>query len=210
MHQDIVISELQRLIDASPSKVVVRPRLGHANTSSETLKVAGESFLAAIADQTGGIIVADGRICLLGGDNAEGDTLASLNQLDGGYPRLFPGVLIVAYDVYGGLFGLDAEAKSPRDATVGYLPPDSYIWENLEIGHSLFVEWSMSADVAAFYAPIEKDSGFPACKAGEAISFAPPLWAAPFGPKTRMSTMPATGLLLCRAGLAASLEAMPG
>lgn len=175
MGQKDTLRSLQRHIDASKWKVTVCPRQGHANMASELLGIAGSSALGTLIDQTGGLVVADGFIKHLGGDNATGDSLRQANGLDGSSKLDVPsslGALVVAVDAFGGIFALPSQAIDPMQATVRYLPYDSMVWEDFRIGHGSFVAWSMGDPARGLY----PQQGGCDMAYGQVIRCEPPLW----------------------------------
>lgn len=180
MGQIDTLRGLQRLIDTTSGKVTVCPRQGRGNTARSLLGIAGGSALGTIIDQTGGIVVADGFVKHLGGDNATGDSLARVNGLDGASGSAVPstlGALVVAVDAFGGLFALPSQAMDSSQATVRYLPYDSMVWEDLRIGHGDFVAWTMGDQMRELY---PKQPGCDLSR-GQLVRCEPPLWMHPRG-----------------------------
>jgi hypothetical protein len=111
--------------------------------------------MGALALHTGGLLVDDGWLRVLGGGDDRG--LPSLPQANGlpgdGQP---PAALLVAYDVLGGRF----EVNGPEPATVGrpgrpgevcYFGPDTLTWESLDAGHSDWLSWIAADGTTEFY-----------------------------------------------------------
>jgi len=58
--------------------------------------------------------------------------------------------------------------------------PDNLLWENLNIGHSQFVDWCIDGDVDKFYESFawnESEEIIKNVKRGNCISFYPFLWS---------------------------------
>lgn len=117
------------------------------------LQVTTHSLLGALAYQTGGVLVDDGWLRLLGSPSPRVPCgLVEWNQLDGQASPL-AGALIVAHDVLGGVFAVNGGAPFDRAAHVHYFAPDRLAWESLEVAYSSFVAWAFTAAVADFYRP---------------------------------------------------------
>ena len=144
------------------------------------LQVTTRSMLGAIAYETGGVSVADGLVRLLG--SGGGRSLVRTAEvagcpLDGSYPDF----IIVADDVLGGLFALNGgRFGANRQGEVFHLAADDAVWAPLGVGHTDFVAWCLTGDLAQFYGPLADLHEFKALPrpAFDAVySFYPFLWA---------------------------------
>lgn len=173
------------------------------------LQVSTHSTLGAIAWETGGILVDDGWLRLLGSASREIPTdLRAWN--DRTSPLQLPGVLIVAHDAVGGVFAVNADALPGESGGVWYFAPSTLQWQDLQRGYSAFVEWTFSGDLDRFYrttrwetwrkdaARLNGDYGF---------SIHPFLWAAgpPIDRRSRQA-IPITELWPLERDLAAQME----
>lgn len=83
--------------------------------------------------------------------------------------------MIVAHDVLGGLFALDASSRHAL-----YFAPDTLRSDNLELGYTDFLEWALLGAVDAFYESLrwtgwrDEVGRLPA---GRALSVFPPPWS---------------------------------
>jgi len=112
----------------------------------EWLQVTTRSPLGAIALHTGGLLVDDGWLRVLGsGCDRLPRTLASWN---GAPPRLTLGRL-VADDALGGCF---AWFDEPR--TLHYFAPDTLRWEDLGLGYTDWLATMLGDGLEAFYASL--------------------------------------------------------
>ncbi len=138
------------------------------------LQVSTRSTLGAITFSTGGILVDGGYLRLLGS----------------GHPRLprdivgwntgrSSGFLLIADDAVGGFFALNGGALGEDTGSVYYFAPDTLRWEPLEIGYSVFVQWSLSEKLHDFYASL-RWSGWQAdiqhLTTDQCFNFYPFLW----------------------------------
>lgn len=168
---------IQSWINNSRWKVQIISRKDHNDRCESLLGISEHSTLGTIINYVGGISSANGVIRHFGGNNKFDLSIKCVNQLSGRVPNAFKGVLVVADDIYGGLFGINNSIRIAKPGVMLYLPPDSYVWESLGIGHSAFVNWTMSGDVALFYkkyenVPVEGNIPF-----DKSLDYNPPLWA---------------------------------
>src|SRR6202035_2181748 len=119
------------------------------------LQVTTRSPLGSIALETGGILVDECWLRLLGGTEP-GETVGLLtwNGLLPNAPPLVPGALVVAIDVLGGLFVINDVAFPDGRGHIWYFGPDTLEWLDTEMGYSDFVRWTVAGDVDRFYADL--------------------------------------------------------
>lgn len=145
------------------------------------IQVTTRSYLGVIAYNTGGILIDDGWIKLLGSPHPEvyGD-LASWNGLDEGTALLpiIEGVFVIAYDVSGGFFALNGGRLGAAN-TVFYFAPDCLEWEDTELSYSEFIQWIADGDLGLFYETCRFE-GWEEVVLGlepkQVLSYYPPLW----------------------------------
>lgn len=112
--------------------------------SLKRLHVGEGSYLGEIVGTYSKVALCNGYFRLLCG--AGDNSIIEINAVNkNGMPELFPGALIVAYDINGNLFALNSGAC--RDAAMGsllYLTKDSFVWENLDLRYAQFLKWMSS------------------------------------------------------------------
>ncbi len=174
---DNALNLIQSWINHSRWKVQIIPRTDHNDECDSLLGISEHSTLGTIINHVGGISAANGVIRHFGGNNKFDLSIKCVNQLTNGSPNAFKGVLVVADDIYGGLFGINNSMTIAKPGVMLYLPPDSYVWESLDVGHSAFVNWTMSGDVALFYKRYEKVPVTGNIPFDKVLDYNPPLWA---------------------------------
>jgi len=113
------------------------------------LQVTRRSTLGALAADTGGLLVDHGWLRHLGGGCALlPRDLATWNGL-GGSAR-WEGAMLVADDVLGGFFAINGGGLPGNPGDMAYLAPDSVQWEAMEMGHSTFVDWTLTGQLDEF------------------------------------------------------------
>jgi hypothetical protein len=122
--------------EASNSVDLLPPDAGARDSIREKVGVSLESALGAVIHETGGILVDQGWLRILGS----------------GCPRL-PRVarvdrqwILIADDVVGGFFALHAP-----DGEVRYLAPDTLEWEMLGMRYSGWLRWALTENLGKYY-----------------------------------------------------------
>ncbi|MCI1186561.1 DUF2625 domain-containing protein [Hymenobacter sp. DH14] len=139
---------VQGWIAAAKNKVQVLPKTGgRADSVLLAAQVTTRSPMGAVVYETGGILVDNGWLRILGSGSP------SLNRdLMGWNKDKQKGLLLVADDVLGGFFALNGGAFG--QATLGkiyYLAPDNLEWEPLDRGYSDFLVFCFSGHLEKFY-----------------------------------------------------------
>lgn len=137
------------------------------------MQVTTRSPLGALAYHTGGVLIADGWLRVLG---AGCPRLArSLHRWNGlGADRRWPGGLLIADDAAGGFFSWERATQ-----TVAYFAPDTLQWEDLELGYGQWLGAMLSDRFATFYEDLRCEAWqatSPDINADRTLLFAPPLW----------------------------------
>lgn len=121
------------------------PSVGRENVLL-SLQVTTRSPLGAIAYETGGILVDDGWLRILGSGHGKlGRNIVTWNE------GRAEGFLLVADDVLGGFFAINGGALGADQGKLYYLAPETLAWEALEIGYMAFVEWAFTRQLRQFY-----------------------------------------------------------
>jgi hypothetical protein len=165
----------------------------------ERLQVTLRSALGAQAFHTGGVFLDYKWLRLLGcGSQQIPLDVVSLTERLGFWPNAAepPTAVAFAIDVLGGVFAINGGAFSAEGAgSVFYFSPDRLTWENLNQGHSAFLQLMLSGRMATFYEPLrwtgwELESE--AVAGDQTICVYPPLWAAESHPieNTRRAIVP--------------------
>jgi len=135
-------------------KVVVLPKDNiRADKEIETAQVTTHSPMGAIIYETGGIIIEDGIIRILG----SGNTRLNRGIMEWNRDKSFtkdenPKFLLIADDVFGGFFAINGGFLSPDNlGKVFYFAPDTLKWENLDLNYSDFLVFCFSKNINEYY-----------------------------------------------------------
>lgn len=113
------------------------------------LQMTTRSTLGAVVWETGGLLVHDGWLRLLGsGTDDFSGVVAFYTQ----YYLANAGFLVVAHDVVGGVFAINTGGLDGNTGTIHYFAPDSLAWEDLGVGYTDFFNWALTGDITQFYA----------------------------------------------------------
>ncbi|WP_211322235.1 DUF2625 family protein [Sphingobacterium faecium] len=117
------------------------------------LQISTKSPVAAIVFETGGILIDHGWLRILGsGSNKlnrgimewnKGKTYSNEGE-KGGF-------LLIADDVIGGYFAINAGELGEDIGQIYYFAPHTSSWESLSCGYSDFINWSLNGDLDLFY-----------------------------------------------------------
>ena len=146
----------------------------------DKLQISGNSFLGAIIQNTSGVLI-DNWIRLLGSDSKNNRGIVSYNLInEDGIAEKIDKMLIVADDIVGGVFALNAGRFSEGIGDVWYFAPDTLEWESLEMKYSEFIAWIAQGEIDEFYSTMrwslwKEDSK--SVNFNEAILIYPFLWS---------------------------------
>ena len=137
------------ILNESDNKIRV-DKLDEYNTCMlNKMGIDEHSALGQVVANTYGITV-NGYIRILG----SGDGITSYNIMDYNIEleKYFDsGKLIVANDIFGGLFAINTENQDYNSGDILYFAPDTLEWENLEITYIELLEFVSSDDINLFY-----------------------------------------------------------
>ncbi len=145
------------------------------------LQVTTRSPMGAITFFNGGILIDNGWIRILGSGNDKlNRSIASWNK--GKTISKFgeqPKYLLVADDVVGGMYAINAGGLGTDMGKMYYFAPESLAWEALDLTYSDFLNFCFNGDVKGFYKDFhwegwEKD--IIKVIGDQAFSFMPFLW----------------------------------
>lgn len=160
-----------------------------ARSALHQLQVTTLSPLGAVVYETGGILIDNGWLRILGSGHPRlARSPASWTQsVTTG--RIFQ-ALLIADDVSGGFFALNGGEFGEDRGGVYYFAPDSLKWESLDTNYSGFLQWVLCGSLKQFYQSVrwtgwhEETSEM---KGDTVYSFYPFLWTEPQMPVEQRS-----------------------
>jgi hypothetical protein len=153
-----------------------------ADTALYRLQMNTSSLMAAVVYESGGILVDNGWIRILGSGS---DKLKrSLPEWNKGksFDEYGEGMafVLIADDVVGGFYALNGGQFGDEGiGQVFYFAPDNIKWEPLGIEYSDFIYWAFTGDIGQFYEGLRWknwEEEVLAMGADKAMSFSPYLW----------------------------------
>lgn len=174
---------VRKWIDSAKNKIEVLPvDTSRANDALYKTQVTTRSVMGAIIFSTGGILIDDGWIRILGsGSGKMQRTLPDWNKGKGF--REFgerPEYFLVADDAAGGFFAINYGLFGKDLENVYYLSPDDLEWEALSMNYEDFIWFCFTGDLKKFYSGVRWNSwqkDIQTIKADEAFYILPPLWS---------------------------------
>ena len=173
---------IQKWMDSAKNKIeVLKCDTTKAKDALYKTQVTTRSPMGAIIYSTGGIIIDDGWIRILG----SGCTRLDRSLPDWNKGKSFknfgecPSFFLVADDVIGGFFAINGGALGKDLGKIYYFASDNLKWEPLGLSYSDFLHFCFNGDLENFYSglrwknwknDVEKLNG------SQAFSFYPFLW----------------------------------
>jgi hypothetical protein len=155
-------------------RVEILPPSGDSANLLSWLQVSTRSHLGSVAYATGGILIDDGWLRIIGSghDRFKRDLRQWNDGRSGGF-------VLVADDVVGGFFALNSGALGQHIGGIYYWAPDTLAWESLGVGYGDFLEWTFSKGLAQFYEGLRWQGwqgDIAHINADQCLSFYPFLW----------------------------------
>ena len=138
-------SWIQELVAAAPSAQLLPRDPARADEALLAMQITVRSPLGALVHGSGGLLVDQGWLRLLGSGSAQLTRSVPAWNTNGS------GLLLVADDVVGGFFAINGGALDGKQGHVFYLAPDTLRWESLERGYGDFFAFALSPAIARFY-----------------------------------------------------------
>lgn len=174
---------VKKWIDSAKNKVQVLPvDTIKAKDALYKTQVTSRSIMGAIVYSTGGILIDNGWIRILGsGSSTMKRTLPDWNK--GKAFKKFgdrPAYFLVADDAAGGYYAVNYGSFGNDLDSIYYLSPDNLKWEAMEMNYEDFVWFCFNGDLNQYYKSLrwstwQKD--IKSLKADEVFHILPPLWS---------------------------------
>lgn len=152
---------IQNWILEAKNKVKILPSNNHlAKDALYKTQVTTRSPMGAIIYQTGGILIENGWIRILG----SGSEKFKRNLPDWNFGKSFeklgeqPSFLLIADDVIGGYFMINGGALGNDLGNIYYFSPENLEFEPLEINYSEFLLFCFNNDLNQFYQNVRWDN----------------------------------------------------
>ncbi len=169
-------------IDSANNKVEILPvDNAKAEESLFKIQVTTRSPMGAIVYMTGGLLIDNGWIRILGsGSNKMKRTLPDWNKgktlEEFGLPTPF---LLIADDAIGGFYLLNGGGLGDDIEKVSYFSPDSLDYEPLDVTYTEFLDFCFNNNLDEFYQGYRRTNWkdkVSELSADKVFNFYPPLW----------------------------------
>jgi len=145
---------VKKWIDSAKNKIeVLEPDSANAKNALYNAQVSTYSTLGAVIYNTGGIMIDNGWLRILGsGSKRLNRSVPEWNK--GKTIKEFgdkPAYLLIADDAAGGFFAINYGAFGQDLKNVYYLAPNSLKWESLGAGYGEFILFCFDSDLSKFY-----------------------------------------------------------
>ncbi|MEP7252823.1 MAG: DUF2625 domain-containing protein, partial [Ginsengibacter sp.] len=174
---------VEHWIDSAKNKIEILPvDSSRAKDALYKTQVTTRSIMGAIVFSTGGILIDDGWIRILGsGSSKMQRTLPDWNKGKafkefGDRPEFF----LVADDAADGYFSINYGSFGNDIDSIYYLSPDNLQWEPLGMNYEDFIWFCYAGDLEKFYSGIRWSAwrkDIKNLKADEVFYILPPLWS---------------------------------
>jgi hypothetical protein len=148
---------VKQWIDSAKNKIEILPRdTIKAKDALYKTQVTTRSPMGAVIYSTGGILVDNGWIRILGSGNSKlNRTLPGWNK-DKSFKEYGekPPFLLIADDAIGGFFAINGGQLGKDPGKVYYLSPDNLKWEPLDLSYSDFLRFCFTGDLDKFYSEL--------------------------------------------------------
>lgn len=174
---------VKQWIDSAKNKVEVLPvDTTKAKDALYKTQVTTRSIMGAIVYSTGGILVDNGWIRILG----SGSSKMQRSLPDWNKGKAFkefgdrPAYFLVADDAAGGFFAINYGLFGNDIDSIYYLSPDNLEWEPLGMNYEDFIWFCFTGNLKEFYSGLKWNSWIKdvqSLKADEVFHILPPLWS---------------------------------
>lgn len=144
-------NELLNMINSS--KFEIRQIEGEQAVGDKIVKELSlneNTTLATIIYGTAGLTI-NKCIRILGQGNAELQSICEINDIIDGVPTKIKGFLIVATDIFGGIYAMNVEEIDGSIGQIFYFAPDTLEWDPLDMKYSQFLYWAVNGNTDEFY-----------------------------------------------------------
>ncbi|MCP2039675.1 hypothetical protein L1281_000245 [Neisseria sp. HSC-16F19] len=145
---------IQEWLAEARNPVTLLPRdAGRAEAELQLCQVSTRSVMGAVVYETGGILIDNGWLRILGSGSerlprglGSWNLGRTLSEAGAAAPYL-----LIADDAAGGYFAVNGGGLAAPPGHVCYLAPDTLEWEDCELAYSDFLYWTFCGDLHMFY-----------------------------------------------------------
>lgn len=173
---------VQEWLNQATNSYEILPKDTHrAETELVATQVTTRSPMGGIIFETGGILIDNGWLRILG---SGGERLRGISQWNQGktFEKIgdVPSFFLIADDVLGGYFAINGGALGQNLGKIYYFAQDTLQWEDLNLSYSDFLTWAFCGNLQQFYEPFRWEGWQQEVKQmspNSVFSFFPFLWS---------------------------------
>lgn len=144
-------NELLNMINSSKSEIrQIEGEQAVGDKIVKELSLNENTTLATIIYGTAGLTI-NKCIRILGQGNTELQSICEINDIIDGVPTKIKGFLIVATDIFGGIYAMNVEEIDGSIGQIFYFAPDTLEWDPLDMKYSQFLYWAVNGNTDEFY-----------------------------------------------------------
>ncbi|MEG0346393.1 MAG: DUF2625 family protein [Erysipelotrichaceae bacterium] len=166
--------EIEQFFEKSTNRIKLKRFNNEDKSIIKTLKINEQSVLGQVLLNVSGVVIND-YLRIWGND--EPNILFQNDRVKQFYSG---NKLIVANDIWGGMFAISNGDFEGNVRSIWYFAPDLLEWENLDINYADFLLWACGSGLEEFYQSFlwkDSDSMFREVNLNQAILIYPFLWA---------------------------------
>lgn len=141
-----LFEKLTNMVRQSEKNITIHTELFCAE-ENKLLGINDDSLMGVIVSYTSGIAI-DNWIRVIGQQHKERKGIFAYNKQKN---SLTEGMLLVAYDIVGGIFAVNLNRFKENELSVWYFAPDTLEWECLDLTYPQFITWLINGDTDTFY-----------------------------------------------------------
>lgn len=150
-----LLNELLNMINNSESDIrYIEGDHMVGETIVKELVLNDKTTLATIIYHFAGMTI-NKCIRILGQGNDDIQSIIQINDVKNGKPTRLKNFLIVATDIFGGLYAMNIEKIDGSIGQIFYFAPDSLEWEPLDMKYSQFLFWAVNGNTDEFYSSMK-------------------------------------------------------
>ena len=142
---------VDRIATAHHTVEVLPPDPDRAPLAMLALQMGLDTTLGAVVWHTGGLLVDDGWLRLLGSGHPRiGRSIAHWNGRGANAWSGVPGALVVGFDAIGGMFAMNGGGLPGDVGNAHFLSPHTLTWEDLGMGYDGLISFALEGDLSGF------------------------------------------------------------
>ncbi len=162
---------MSKMIKESANKILLTQNLFKNSSIIDELQIQEESTIGQLLLHVKSMTI-NGYLRILTKD---------IVDVNAKVKKIYPGnKLVVATDIFGGIFAINNCDFDEEKDTIWYFAPDTLQWEDLNIDYTNFIKWALSDNLVKFYSSFlwkSSEDIIQQLNDGDAVLIYPFLWS---------------------------------